>query len=341
MGFCRETLEPEYIMATAMQYKLKYNSLFSHDTIGEWPEISQHEFRVNGYPQEHGNGSYHYPFYQLCQQNGIGILFSGFGGDEVVTNPSTKQVRLELADQHSWKALLAMMPGQHPIKLARLVKNIYHANAEMPTSNSWLLNIWKARWPYQFLRQEVLNQYALEDAYFATATYDERFRKINEASIYLINRSFAPTRLENCSLMAASFGVEYVWPLLDQRLVQQWLSTPAIWKVGDGGISRYLHRRAVADVCHSKVAWKPCKDMGFDEVQKRMNTDDNRPTLNKLLAELEGLNPAILDLVDVSRLQDMAIRGIKEDWRGSEIKFALDENLLRLENMNRWLMDTD
>jgi hypothetical protein len=56
---------------------------------------------------------------------------------------------------------------------------------------------------------------------------------------------------------------EYKWPLLDRRLVQQWLPTPTVWKTGVTRIGRYQHRAAVDGVCAPEVPWKPGKEMGM------------------------------------------------------------------------------
>lgn len=65
-------------------------------------------------------------------------------------------------------------------------------------------------------------------------------------------------RTAECSLVAASFGVDYRWALMDRRLIRKYLHTPAVWKYGEG-CGRYLHRRAIAGM---EVAWKQGKDMG-------------------------------------------------------------------------------
>ncbi|MCW2791754.1 MAG: hypothetical protein JWO76_852, partial [Nocardioides sp.] len=79
---------------------------------------------------------------------------------------------------------------------------------------------------------------------------------------------------------------DYRWALLDRRLMQQWLSTPAIWKYA-AGTGRYLHRRAISGVVPDKVAWKPTKDMTLGDheppVQAAPDTD---AALHPLLAEL-------------------------------------------------------
>jgi asparagine synthase (glutamine-hydrolysing) len=60
--------------------------------------------------------------------------------------------------------------------------------------------------------------------------------------------------LENCTIAAARYRIEYCWPLLDLRLIKLFLSIPADSKYGPGGRSRYLHRCAVKDLLPQVIA---------------------------------------------------------------------------------------
>lgn len=336
MGFCYEALEPGYIMATAMKYRMKNTRIFSHDLSGNWHDNLLRENSVHGYPHELGSASSHTPFYAHCAQQDIGVLYSGFGGDEAVTNPGGVPVRLELWDQRHLAGLWQILPGAMPMKLARLAKTV-KTSWNMPKNHAGFMAAWKQRWPYQFLNARMLEQYGLENRYFASATYDERFRRINDAAIYLLSRPYAPIRLQNCTLMAASYGIDYVWPLWDSRLVQQWLSTPSIWKVGDNGMGRYLHRRAVSGTAADAVAWKQSKDMGCGALQKNAEPTASRELLERLRNLLAAVPVDLQDVVDSAKALTMLENGIREDWRDREVIAALSTNIHALEKLTRWI----
>ena len=336
MGFCFEELEPEYIMATAMKYKMKNTNIFSNEESVHWNDIRKHEYNVNGYPQEHSDGSWHFPFYELCKLQDVNVLYSGFGGDEVVTNPAVSQIRMELLDQKNLYGLWQVLPGAIPMKVARFIKTVLKSKS-MPIFSPYLMDAYKERWIYQIINDQMLLQFDLENEYFASATYDERFRKINDSAIYLLSTPYASTRLENCTLMASSYGVDYVWPLWDQRLVQQWLSTPTIWKLGDGEINRFLHRSAVDKVCAEKVVWKPNKDMGYAKTKSLAEGESNIAILQKIV-ELIADAPKIVELIiDVKKARHLAECGIRENWKGAQINFALNHNANKLQNLICWL----
>ena len=332
MGFCREQLEPEYIMATAMKYKMKHTYLVSNNSESHWPEMRRREHLIHGYPQEHPDGSFHIPFYELCQQQGIHVLYSGFGGDEAVTYPGGRIARFEMFDQGNYRGLWNILPGELPMRIMRFIKIALNVTEPANTLNTLM-----HRWQYQFLRADIISRYDLQNAYIAACTYEQGFRTVNKAVINLVSQSYSQSRLQACTLTAANYGVEYVWPLLDQRLIQQWLSTPSIWKTGEGGTDRYLHRMAVADASAERVTWKPTKDMGCTSITEAAEAASNAPLLNQLLNVANSLPSELLQIVDVAKIQLMVKHGLSEDWKGSNIHFALEEYLYRLDNLAAWL----
>ena len=103
----------------------------------------------------------------------------------------------------------------------------------------------------------------LHEVYRDETRHDTPYRRVNDWIVNgLLQMPYVPTRLENCTLVAASYGVDYRCLLWNVRLIQQYLSTPSIEKVGPDGIGRYLHQRAINGTVPHQVAWMPSKDMG-------------------------------------------------------------------------------
>ena len=289
------------------------------DFSSEESDIRLRSVHACGYPKEDTNALWHYPFYQYCQQHGIADLFSGFGGDEVITFPGVIHVRAELFEQRNWTALWRILPGAWSGKFKRLAYIQWHQRRQ-PSRNAIFLEAWKQRWPYQFVNPVLLRKYDLENAYYATATYDQCFRRVNDVGLHLLARSYASARLESSTLLATGCGVDYAWPMWDQRLIQQWLSTPAIWKVGDGDINRYLHRAAVAGVGPDKVVWNPdSKDMGYASIHEKASQASNAAILKRILELAESMQGEMQAVLDMSKVRHMVEQGIKQDWRGEEV----------------------
>lgn len=337
-GFALCEQEPAFILETSQARHIRHNYLIT-DRYGLESAGAQvtHGLPVLGYPQEHGNATSHIPFYEECRRRGIRILFSGFGGDEVVSN-SGGHLRLELLDGRHYGALWDILPGDPIRRGVRLIKSVA-TQGKRPDYNPNFLHAWKQRWPHQLVRPEVVQRLDLYARYMETAVYDAPYRRINDFILqHHLQRMRLTARLEDCTLMAAAYGVDYRWPLWDVRLVQQYLSTPGIEKVGPRGIGRYLHRRAIDGVVPRRVAWKPSKDMGYVRLHQ-----DMRSTGVIQIAEQAGqveatLHPALEAIIDRDRwrLQIARARQSQVD-AGFAFQFRRSSNAIAW--LSQWLRD--
>ncbi|MEI6335872.1 MAG: asparagine synthase-related protein [Methylococcaceae bacterium] len=302
-GFALGEQEPAFILETSQALNITHNYIITAcSAIDDTDERIDRALRILGYPEEHGSGSGHTLFYRECELRGIRTLFSGYGGDEVVTNPG-RHLRWELLDQHQYQALWDIVPG-NPLTRSLRVLKAATLGRNKPAYNARFLAAWQVRWPHQLLQLEWVQRLDLHTEYMEGARYDAPYRKINDFILQkLLKMPYVATRLENCTLMAASYGIDYRWPLWDVRLVQQYLSTPGIEKVGPKGIGRYLHRRAIDKVVPKRVAWKPSKNMGYGQLLQ----DFKGAGLIALVQEARqweaDLHPDLSDLIDRPKLR--------------------------------------
>jgi asparagine synthase (glutamine-hydrolysing) len=335
-GFVHLAEEPDFILETSRMHGLVNNHIhIAADLDIDLDERADRILRVLGYPEEHGNASAHEPFYIECQQYGVRTLLSGFGGDEVVTNPGGL-LRRELIDSRRFGALFADMHGPmllRPLRFARSIQRDRNGSK----APSGLRTALRERWPQTAIHGEVVDRYDLRRRHEEHGSFDEGYRTIN--SFILGNRlgnSFVPTRLENCTLMAQSRGVDYRWPLLDVRLVQQYLSTPSIEKKAKG-MGRYLHRRAIEGVVPAKVQWKVSKDMGSP-------VSEGRPmNLKTAAAELRSnLHPLLEEVLDVDKLSTSASAADDAQVGGRQSKWMeLNRQVRKANVLNHWLQRAD
>jgi asparagine synthase (glutamine-hydrolysing) len=335
-GFATQEQEPAMILATSQAWRIVHNYVMTaYSDELDWDARVDQTLSIIGYPEEHGNGSSHKPFYRECQQRGIRTLYSGFGGDEVVTNPGY-HLRWELLDRHRYGALWDILPG-NPLTRALRLGKVATLGRRKPAYNPRFLTAWNARWPHQLLRPEVIERLNLHEEYLETARYDAPYRRINDFILKrLLPMPHIATRLENCTLMAAAYGVEYRWPLWDVRLVQQYLSTPSIEKVGPKGIGRYLHRRAIDGIVPGPVAWKPSKNMGSRAALQQPRGNGQSDKADRLRV-LEGeLHPDLAQLIDRPKLkaQIARARGAESD---SDFHFTFGRGMSALNILDRWL----
>lgn len=301
-GFAYHKEEPDLILATSQAHRILHNYVITGRQSAESTERDMtRALRVVGYPEVHGNAVGHIPFYRECELRGIRALFSGFGGDQVTTSPGG-HLRWELLDAGHYAALWGVLPGGTLRRTLRTGKAAL-VGREGPACNAALLEGCKRRWPAQLLRAEVVRRLDLRTEYFERARFGASYRRINDFILQrLLPLPGIHSRLESCTLLAASYGVDYRWPLWDVRLVQQYLSTPSIEKVGPHGMGRYLHRRAVDGVVPSRITWRPGKDVG-----PLVTPPDEGSALRRAVAQARrletDLHPAIAEVIDGAKLR--------------------------------------
>ena len=335
-------LEPAYILATSQASRIVHNYLITASPVTEQNELEkiQREQSVLGYPEEHGTGSSGMPFYRECALRGIRTLFSGFGGDEVVSHNEGQHLRLELLDHHHYGLLWNILPGNLLTRGLRLGK-LLATSRRRPKYNPGFLAAWNARWPHQLLRAEVVKRWGIHQAYMETARYDAPYRRGNDFILQgLVDAPYVACRFESCTLMAASYGVEYRWPLWDTRLVQQYLSTPGLEKTGPRGVQRYLHRRAIDGVVPALVTWKPTKDMSPARGSQEFADNDLHSWVEMARAQEARLHPALDELID----RDKFCQEIENAKKGgldlmSAMIFA--RNTSAVYQLNHWLHGSD
>lgn len=334
LALCEQ--EPAFILETSRASRIRHNYVVTAlDEYGD--EALERGLQALGYPEEHGNATGHIPFYRECALRGIRTLFSGFGGDEVVTNPG-HQLRWELLDAQRYGQLWDILPGDPVRRGLRLAKAIALRRRQHEYRPGFL-RAWLTRWPHQPLREEVVSRLDLYDQYMETARYDAPYRRINDFILqHHLKRMQVTTRLENCTLLAASYGIDYRWPLWDVRLVQQYLSTPSIEKVGPKGIGRYLHRRAIDHLVPKRVAWKPSKDMGYARLQQEMNIEGIIGMAEQARRQEAYLHPALEALVDREKFRQQIARAA-QGGADESFAFTFRRSVRAIRWLNYWLYD--
>ncbi len=327
--------EPEYMAETNRHAGITHGSLLTLPP-GDDALIGRGLAAV-GYPEEQHSAIAHVPIYEECRRRGIGVLFSGFGGDEAVTNSGSLLGR-ELLDHRAYRALGRFLPGGRLTRTLRLARALA-LGPRWGGSRPGLAAAMAARWPHHLVRTELARQLGLAEAHRAQAAFDGPYRRINAFVIGDRLGASMLARLETCTLVAASYGVEFRWPLLDTRLVQQYLSTPSIEKA-DRTAGRYLHRRAVEGVVPAKVAWKSSKDMSGPEDRARAAAGQGGRVapgrVEQARRQVAHLHPALEEVIDVDRFRRQ-IAAAADLPLSPPARTQFASNVTRLRTLNHWL----
>jgi asparagine synthase (glutamine-hydrolysing) len=327
-GQCDHIDEPDYLMAVPLMYRIANTYVNLRRGVSPDPAILDRAFRVLGTPPDFDLPLFHAPFYAQAARNGVRTLMSGYGGDEFVTS-SAATLRTELHHARQWRALYAELDGNRAMRALRVGRRFLSqpASARPGTASTAMLR--------RILRDDVVAAHPVGDhdthvhgALGAAKTVNA----VLMAKAHL-NRSLED-RTDTNALIAGSYGVEMRWPLLDRRLIQLYLSTPAIEK-RKGALGRYLHRRAVAGTIPDRIAWRRSKLYGAGPVW----INDTDVPLQRSWSELP---PLLQDIVDPAKLdrEVAAVRAHHDPKHRSEHAYRR-KLLLQLEVACIWLDSAD
>lgn len=325
-AFATQEQEREYIDEVLRAHPFAGAHVF--DTYGvaaeEKPAHVSRSLRILGYPMEHENSTGHEPFYRKAEALGVRTLLSGFGGDEFVTNPATVALD-ELLHRGKYLELYRRMPGNPLTQALRVAKRVLTARRRPQVNPRFASSLGK-RWDLHTLKRQYVEAFDLERRFLANARFDAGWKTLNDFVLQNRWAPFVPTRLENCTLMAAARGIEYRWPLLDVRLVQLFLSIPAEQKIGKG-MTRLLHRRAIDGVVPAKVTWKQGKDMG--------SALEPMTCRNNVFPRTEALHPLLAEMVDPAKCAPIT----GDQAQDSPMGLMRSRNLDRVTWLDAWLRE--
>lgn len=250
--------EPEKLLAASTMCDVRHTHVLYRPEMLRIDDAFERALTTMGHPPEHGQTLIYPTFFEQCQSLGVRTLHSGFGGDEIVTSYAHNLIdELHIRGEHA--AVLAELPGMLPLRLARFAKRM-HRGPDDPTG--FMRRLVDYKLSLACLRREFLEDTGLRQQIDAWALPERSELTLNTLAGLEAGFRFAlPARLESSALFAATYGVEYRYPLLDRQLIQQFFATPSIEK-RHRSMGRFLHRRAMAGRLPDSIVWQKGKDMG-------------------------------------------------------------------------------
>jgi len=324
--------EPQYILETALHSDIAFNHII-RTWVDKTPiDVIYRMIDVLGYPVEHDLAISHYPMYQMSETFGIRTLLSGFGGDQVVTNHASGLFK-ELMRAGQYQKLYAELPYGligSVRQILSLAKQLYWPEFTLK-ANAGLSLI--RRWNTCVLNKEAAEKYEIHASFLELSRGKVKIHKtINQEILARKIRPNMTARLEGGTLLAASYKLDYRWPLLDRRLMQQYLNTPAIEKRYKS-MGRYLHRRANQGKVAEKILWKQSKNLGGV-------VGNDKHYRGVIKEEIDDLHPIVRQLIcaDTISLQaDQLMASRRQHVTEKALLGLMWENARRLRNISTWL----
>lgn len=328
-GFAQQEDEAAAIFSVSQRTGLMNNHVFT-GSANTSEEAAATAISILGHPAEHSAAISHLPFYKLAQTLGVTSLHSGFGGDEGVTNYAPNFLREMMAARRFrtvWRAGGTTLPER-----ARYMVTAIRRRNRPSTYAENIMRAAESIIATLPLRTTVSRDYGIIDLIRKDAQYDWPIPTLSGFSIHMLQQPFVSTRTETCSLVAARFGVEYSWPLLDVPLIEFFLAAPTELKVSNR-MGRALHRRAVEGIVPDDRRMAPSKYLG-ELVQPMPGFQTkNQPAEGKL--RWQDLDPMLQECLDCGR-----VKTLNEQARSSDTSIgvrAAKRSLLSISTLNHWL----
>lgn len=316
--------ESGYILDLASHCGIKHNYVLTRPTYQPSQREDDRAIRVLGYPPEHTHALFHLPFFEHCETLGIRTLLSGFGGDEIVTSQA-EFLNRELFLAGRYAQLFMELPGNVAMRAARMVALLgRHMRGHVSRDRT-------PRLARSILRRDIVEEYRLTGFWEAQADAYRRSRTLNGHLLAKpAFRTFLVGRLEGCTLMAGSYRVDYRWPMLDRRLITQFLGTPSIEK-RHREWGRYLHRRACIGTVPERILWKKRKGLGgFRHFGRDRRID---------AVDVEALPSVLGDIVERDTVAEQT-KSLERAFGDDDLWFAKAperNNLRALDMLDIWL----
>lgn len=314
--------EPLYVGLVNQHYQISQSFISYAHSLAYYPE--ERALQALGAPVEHRVACEQENFYEIAEKHGIRTLLSGFGGDEFVTAIVDDLSLYELLKNKQFLALYNVLKGNALTRLLRLIRLYFRTDANGGKISPSLQNAMQSRWPDVIVKSTLLARYSLKEAYDRLGVNDHGYHNLDKFTLEQGWVPYVTTRMENCTLLAASYGVDYRWPLLDPRLIQCFLSIPSAEKTYRG-VERYLHRRAIEHILPKEIVWQPSKgSMGGSSPSWTWPY----PVLN------EDLHPDLSALIDIGKLYAQT-----KNLDLTNLSFSLQKwmNIIKVNQLDNWL----
>ena len=328
-GFAYFEHEPKHILSINQHFRIPMSYICCNISLFE--NEPHRALQALGAPVEHGNALSHEIFYDLAAKHQVRTLLSGFGGDEFVSSIHGNIYLHELLKNKQILTLYQNLSGNAFTRACRFAKLIYTTGGKAGIKNKVMPSAFASRWPSTILNERLIKTYGLKALHEARGQFDNGYHDLDQFTLENRWAPYVSTRMENCLLMAATYGVEYRWPLLDARLIQCFLSIPSCEKY-HRGTGRYLHKRAIAPIVPKSITAQQSKYMG----ERMAQSIPKRCQLN------DDLHPALASLIDMPKLRKQEQHVVDAKRCGpsqlTSPKMApLRQNIAHVNQLDHWL----
>lgn len=275
--------------------------------------------------------------FEKAGQLGTNVMYSGFGGDEGISNQGNGY----------WNELIGK--GQH-VKLRMHIKGMVyrHGGSFYKSLIKCYLNFYMPRafLPYRKdWRRDMYRSFAIEKSLARKYQMKRRFFRSNPPPVKPDVRAMQyfrlmypniPERMEETALLAQQHGLEYRYPFLDVKLLEFFYSLPSEYKYRDG-MGRYLFRQIMDGILPDKIRMRTHKSgTTIPNVFARLFKD--RARFQEMINESRQRNQ--YHYVDYKKLQTMLdILKNKDAFKEEDFDLRAFQSAMSVLILQQWQRD--
>lgn len=214
-------------------------------------ELMGHALNIQGCFTQQNFHIFNIGLFEAVNRKKIGILLSGFGGDEMISARISFPWN-ETLDNGQFKVFINELfyRGITSQSFLRGIKIfgkylISKTSRQVSENRKFSNDLLDKKFNKLPILHDFSDQYNLRNRFnnkFAHAWHN----KISYQQIMQITQNYVTQHMEFSYAAAAQYGIEYRYPLLDRELLETYLSLPA-YLVNHHGINRYIFRSAIKD----------------------------------------------------------------------------------------------
>jgi asparagine synthase (glutamine-hydrolysing) len=326
-------LEPKFIELSNKQAGVNEAIFAKADDFNFW-KITPQDIDIIGYPTTQGFEVEYNMLQQLRDTSQADVLFSGFGGDQVVTNQGTAHMA-SLIKNRQFIKLWHVQRGNFITKTLRFLKRI--ALIFQPSRQQrYYTRAMDTALENCILKLDTATRSALSKDIYRHYTAGDNHSGLNASIInHHLNDLAVQNRFTAHTLIADTFGLRIEWPLWDHAIIQNYLSTPNIEKLGRGGRFRFLHRRAVRDVVPEVILETNTKDMGYAVTTIEEHNADRKKYSKVFIQLYKTLHPDLCAMVDLEKFAEQHHKLIQRSGNS----FDLTDHIFTDTVFNLYILD--
>ena len=251
-------------------------------------ELINFELNTIGSPTNFSFSGLQLGVFLKSKEQGDEVLFSGFGGDELVTEAAVGRYPFTLLKEKHYYKLFQFFQQQKGIIKGSIYSLLFLKNFIQNKELKFKQKLGMERWENILLKDEIIHQFKLKQHYI-DSHYFPANQTLKERSLFRIYLPGTTERLETGYAITNALGLNYTYPLLDVKLLEYYFSLPDKWKAHPKQ-SRYLFRSAMKDYFPADILMqvKPTNTatIPFIKSMQKNQMQDLEETVLKLQTEV-------------------------------------------------------